>query len=477
MARKVLIVGAGASGLMAAVTAARAGAQVTVLEAMERPGRKLLLTGNGRCNLTNMDPELSTRYYGSGRELARSLTGRFGAGETRQFFEELGLLTVEKNGYVYPYNMQSSAVLDVLLTELRRLRVKLKLNERVEHIWREREPSAQAECAMAQGGAAEPLAVQEKDRQDSGRETALWRVQTASWRYTADALILACGSKCMPQTGSDGSGYHIAAQLGHTMIQPRPALTPLICEGDFLPSVAGVRCRAAVSLYRNGRFLKKETGELQWTKYGISGIAVFQLSRFVGTDGTWLSVDLLPEYEPEYLTNLLRQRARELPQENVSALLGGMLNNKLIPVILERTEQPEKSCTENREESGSRNKGKNSRRRTGLLCKELTDHRIRAIVDQIKDFRLHVTGTKDYDFCQVCRGGVDCSEVSAETLESRLHPGLYFTGELLDVDGPCGGYNLQWAWTSGAAAGNAASFPLCEKDGMADSRNIWEKFS
>lgn len=417
MTRKVLIVGAGASGLMAAVTAARAGAEVTVLEAMERPGRKLLLTGNGRCNLTNMDPELPARYNGTGRRLAQSLTSRFGARETLKLLEGLGLLTAEKNGYVYPYSMQSSAVLNVLLTELRRLRVKLKLNEKAVRIWREKGTPPQ-------------------NRAD-------WKIQTSSWCYTADAVILACGSECMPETGSDGSGYRIAAQLGHRIIPPRPALTPMICEADFLSSVAGVRCRAAVSLYRGSEFIKEETGELQWTKYGVSGIVVFQLSRFVGAGGPcWLSVDLLPEYEPEYLTDLLLLRARELPEENVSALLHGMLNSKLIPVILEQAERSE---------------GKTSRRRASLLCKDLTDSRIRAIVSQIKKFHLRLTGTKDFSFCQVCRGGVACSEVAAETLESRLHPGLYFTGELLDVDGPCGGYNLQWAWTSGATAGNAAA--------------------
>ena len=320
MAGKVLIAGAGASGLMAAVTAARAGAEVTVLEAMERPGRKLLLTGNGRCNLTNMDPELPLRYYGSGQRTARLLTGRFGAQEARRFFEGLGLLTTEKNGYVYPCSMQASAVLESFLTELRRLHVKLKLKERVRRAWREDGQSA---------------------REDSGA-SGIWKIQTDSWRYEADVLILACGSKCLPETGSDGTGYRIAAQLGHTVVRPGPALAPVTCEGSFLPAAAGVRSRAAVSLYRNKELIKSETGELQWTKYGVSGIVVFQLSRFIENGGKngdsfWLSADLLPEFERAYLADLLKQRARKLPKEHAPALLGGMLHHKLIPVVLAGT--------------------------------------------------------------------------------------------------------------------------------------------
>lgn len=429
MAEKVIIAGGGASGLMAAIAAARAGADVTVLEAMERPGRKLLLTGNGRCNLTNMDPELPSRYYGSGKETARILTSRFGPEDTRLFFEELGLLTAEKNGCVYPYHMQASAVLDVLLAELRRQKVKLKLSERIE--------------------AAVPA---------SGR----WSVRTASWQYTADALVLACGSRCMPKTGSDGSGYRIARQLGHTVIPAVPALVPLVCGEGFPETAAGARCRARVSLCMDGRPVKSEIGELQWTKYGISGIVVFQLSRFFSAGASGgeapgahegrsakepcgrrfsgcysVSIDLLPEFGQERLLAFLKRRAAEIPGESVGTLLGGMLNVRLIPAVLGQ--------------AGLSGRGR------GLLCSDLGDVGLNAIVAGAKDLRLPVAGTRSFDECQVCAGGVDCGEILPETLESRIHSRLFFAGELLDVDGPCGGYNLQWAWSSGAAAGRAAA--------------------
>lgn len=408
MGKRVIIAGGGAAGLTAAVFAARQGAEVTVLEGMERPGKKLLLTGNGRCNLTNLDVALSGKYYGSGAAVARKLTEQFGASEVLSFFEELGLLTTEKNGYVYPYSLQSGAVLGALLSEIRRLRVKLKLGEKVESI------------------------QQEEER---------WKVKTASWCYTADALVLACGGKAVPSTGSDGSGYVLARMLGHSVTVPRPALVPFECNGRMYERLSGVRCRAAVSLYRAKSeepvLLKKEIGELQWTKYGVSGIVIFQLSRFVSAARSlkqmYLEVDLLPDFEEAYLAALLERRAALLAEERCGALLGGFLHEKFIPVLLKNAGISEK-----------------------LPCGQLGTAQIKKIVGQAKRLRLSLTGTKSFDVCQVCAGGVDCREVSDETLESKKWSNLYFAGELLDVDGPCGGYNLQWAWMSGYVAGTAA---------------------
>lgn len=408
------MIGAGASGMMAAIAAARGGASVTVLEAMERPGKKLLLTGNGKCNLTNMETELPTRYYGSGAKLAEAIIRRFSAQSCRAFFEELGLLTSEKNGYVYPYTAQSSSVLEVLLCELRRLKVKMKYSEKV--------------IAVTPPG-------QEKA---SG-----WQVKTDSWRYDADAVILACGSKCLPSTGADGSGYALARALGHTVIPVSPALVPLLCVGDFLAALSGVRCRAKLSLMEEKssgqrRLLAAEAGELQWTKYGISGIVVFQLSRFVSAHEAegrlFVSIDLLPDFHADKAATVLEERSAQLLTEPVTVLLRGMLHEKLIPVVL-----------------------KKSGIRASAQCRELLRKDIDSLVRSCKQFVLPVRGTKSFDECQVCAGGISCKEIHHETLESKKHRGLYFAGELLDIDGPCGGYNLQWAWSSGVAAGAAAA--------------------
>lgn len=437
MVKQVIVAGAGAAGLMAAVTAARSGAKVTILEAMERPGRKLLTTGNGRCNLTNLDPNLPSAYHSNEKAFPAKVISQFPPEETLAFFREIGLLTADRNGYVYPYTNQASSVLEVLLAEARRLKVKIKLSEKIERI----------------------------DPDGDG-----WKVQTATWTYSCDRLILCCGSKCMPQTGSDGSGYQLAASVGLAMQPAAPALTPLICSGTFLPALAGVRCHAKITLFRKVRMGRtaaeasakpvgkasskkkgvsavqrldqdpawemaaSETGELQWTKYGISGIAVFQLSRYVSTsinrEEFAVQIDLLDSFSEEELRILLQKRARMLAQEKVSCLLQGILPEKLIPVFVEKAGFSLKKT-----------------------CDSFTEAEITALIAACRFFSMRVTGTKEFDTCQVCAGGVLTSEVSAETLECRKLPGLYIAGEMMDVDGPCGGYNLQWAWSSGYVAG------------------------
>lgn len=434
--QKIIIAGGGAAGLMAAISAARQGAEVTILEGMERPGKKLLLTGNGRCNLTNMDPSLPDAYHGSGKEIARALTLQFGAEQTCRFFEEIGLLLREKNGYVYPYSDRSGSVLDVLLAEVHRLKIKLKLSERITAIL----PSEDAEA---------------------GR----WIVKTASWSYQGDAVILACGSKCLPATGSDGSGYGLARALGHRICTPAPALVPVTCRSEDLAVLSGVRCRAKVTLVQSSDQLKKsaaviasDTGELQWTKYGISGIVVFQLSRFVAVsprpDQLAFSIDFLPDFSSEQIKSMLMDRSLQIRSEKAAVLLSGLLHEKLIPVILK---EADRLLLRKQEYNRTESKKRKVRSLMKYTCAELEETQILAIMQALKQFPLAVTGTKSFDQCQVCSGGIDAQEVNHQTLESRLQPGIYFAGELLDVDGPCGGYNLQWAWTSGYTAGRAAA--------------------
>lgn len=246
----------------------------------------------------------------------------------------------------------------------------------------------------------------------------MWKVTTPGWTYESDAVILANGSRASSISGADGSGYTLAKSLGHHIVKPLPALTALKCEGNAFKSWAGVRVEGQVTLCINNIPLKSEEGELQLTEYGISGIPVFQLSRYAVRAleekcQVTLKVDFLPEYTQEGLYAFLKQRAENCPYKNQRELLIGLFPDKLIKVL---------TASEN-------------------------------LLTAIKAFPLTVSGGLSFAQAQVCSGGVDTEETDSRTMESKLTPGLYLAGELLDVDGACGGYNLQWAWSSGAVAG------------------------
>ncbi|MDO4339293.1 MAG: NAD(P)/FAD-dependent oxidoreductase [Eubacteriales bacterium] len=386
--KRILIVGGGASGLMAAITAARRGAAVTVLEHNEKPGKKLCATGNGKCNLTNLEMPRDA-YRGAHPEFVREALRQFSVQDTVRFFSELGIYVTNRNGYLYPHSNQASSVTEVLCMEARSLKVKIKTNEHVKAVFPE-------------GG--------------------LWKVQTEGWTYEGDAVILANGSKASAISGSDGSGYELAKSLGHRVIKPLPALNALKCKGKSFAAWAGVRVEGKVTLCLEDIPLKSQQGELQLTEYGISGIPVFQLSRYAIRaldEGCRVSllVNFLPEFDAGSLHSFLESRRRKCPYKNDQELLIGLFPDKLNKVLLK---QPDLEAA-------------------------------------IREFPLTVTGGMPFAQAQVCSGGVSTEEVRPDTMESRLHKGLYFAGELLDVDGTCGGYNLQWAWSSGAAAGSHAA--------------------
>lgn len=433
MSRRVLVAGCGAAGMMAAIAAARGGAAVTVLEGMEKPGKKLLLTGNGRCNLTNLDPKLPEKYRTSAKNGSLDdILQQFSVADTLEFFHSLGLLTTEKNGYVYPYTGQAGSVLELLLAEMRRLKVKVKLSEKIRKI----------------------------EKQEEGAEDR-WVVQTETWSYRCDCLILCCGSRAMETTGSDGSGYVLAKQAGHTVAPVLPALTALTTEKrKFLAACGGVRCPAKVMLFAgpdgeqkfylqeealNGRSERKplaeDTGELQFTENGISGIVVFQVSRYAALalhsgKKVFAVLDFLPEIAPGELERLIDQTVKRYEQTDVSvsSAFAGLLPKKLLTALLDHLKL-----------------------RPGSAAAGLTPKQKLQFAQMIKGFPLPVTGSRPFSQSQVCAGGIPLSEIDPVTLESRKVSGLYFAGEILDVDGPCGGYNLQWAWSSGFTAGHHAA--------------------
>lgn len=386
--KQVIIVGGGASGLMAAIFAAQGGASVTVLEQNEKPGKKICATGNGKCNLTNLS-QSAEAYRGTHPDFVKEAFSRFGVKETVDFFEKIGIYTTSRNGYLYPHSGQAQSVVEVLCMKARSLGVKIKTNEQVTALmW----------------------------------ENSQWKVLTRGWHYEGDAVILANGSKASAIAGSDGSGYELARSLGHKIVPVYPALTALKCKGKNFKVWAGVRAEGAVTLLLDGKPFKTEPGELQLTEYGVSGIPVFQLSTFAiraihEGKKVSLSINFLPEFSSEELKAFLTTRRENSPYKNEKELLVGLFPEKLIKVL--------------------------------TTCKDLPK--------AIREFPLEVTDGLPFAQAQVCSGGVDTAQVNPQTMESRLHKGLYFAGELLDIDGTCGGYNLQWAWSSGAAAGTHAA--------------------
>ena len=382
--KQIIIVGAGASGLVAAIKAAAIGAAVTVLEQNDRPGRKICATGNGRCNMTNLN-NIENAYRGSHPEFVKDALKQFSVDDTLSFFQKLGICTTDRSGWIYPRSNQAQSIVDVLTMKARSLKVKLKTNQYVTGV-------------SFTGGH--------------------WNVHTNGWTYTCDAVILANGSKASSVAGSGESGYKIARSLGHHLIEPLPALTALKCKENYFSCWSGVRTEGKVTLYINGTPETSQQGELQLTDYGVSGIPVFQISRYAiraiyEKKKVELSINFFPELTKQELQEYLGRRKNDCPYKNEKELLTGLFPEKLIRVLAAQKD----------------------------------------LISAITDFRLSVKSGLSFEQAQICSGGVDTSEIDSHTMESRLHKGLYFAGELLDIDGTCGGYNLQWAWSSGAAAG------------------------
>lgn len=404
--RTVGIIGGGACGLTAAIAAARAGARVTLMEHMDRVGKKILSTGNGRCNLTNyrMEPEC---YRCGQKDFPMKVIGGFGVEETLEFFKHLGIVPKDRNGYVYPNSDQAASVLDVLRWEVERLGIKVLLSCHVSDI---------------------------KPQRDGG-----FLILTGEGKIHTDALVLATGSKAAPSTGSDGSGYELAKALGHKVIKPLPALVQLRCQGTLYKQLAGIRTEARIRLFVDGVCMAEDTGELQLTDYGLSGIPVFQISRYASRaldQGSRVraGIDFMPSWKEDEAFRLLKKRAAMLRDKPVGELFTGMLNRKLSQVLI-----------------------KLSGTDSSAPCESLGNRQLERICHQLKSYEAIVMSVNPFSNAQVCCGGVDTREVNPDTMESRIRTGLYLAGELLDVDGICGGYNLQFAWSSGWIAGRSAA--------------------
>lgn len=419
MDARIVIAGGGGAGLMAGIAAARQGAKVLILDQKEKPGKKLYATGNGRCNFTNLRQEKEC-YRGGDPDFVMRALGRFGLPETLALFRELGLKEREINGYLYPYSGQAKDVVSLLLNELDALSVTVCCSERVEDIRKE------SRGFLIRTRSADP-------KNPSGKEP-----DCVERTYHAAFVILAPGGCASYRLGSDGSGYELAKRLGHSVIPPVPALVALKIRQNMKP-VSGVRFFGSGELYSQvgRRMLAAEKGEFLFTDYGISGIPVMQMSRFAAKElqageTVVLRLNLIGDMPEEEQEEQLERRLSGTQNRTALQALTGLIQEKLIRYVL-------REC------------GIRDGERPDAVPKE----KKRTLAKLIRSLELDITGTNSFENAQVCAGGVPLREIS-DDMESLICPGLYLAGELLDVDGTCGGYNLQWAWTSGWIAGSRA---------------------
>ena len=400
---KICIIGGGASGMVAAIQAKTKDNEVILLEKNDRVGKKILATGNGKCNLGNENLSVDC-YYSRNRSFVEQVLKSYDTESTISFFASLGLKVRSKNGYLYPYAEQASAVLDVLRMELERRKILV-------------EPGVQiAGC------------VTSKKRG--------YLLKTSDGRsYEADRVILACGGPAsLKEGGMDG--YIMLQKLGLKTYPLVPGLVQLRTDDKERKVMSGVRCQASLRLFVDGIPQGSEQGELQLTDYGISGIPVFQLSRMAAyalkeRKRVTMQIDFAPEYSYDEIVTYLLEQQKVRKEQNVDELLTGFLNKKLNLVLL-------KKC----QIAGSQKSG-------SLQKKE-----IRQLAGLYKNYEVHITDTNPFLNAQVCAGGLAIEEVDGQ-MQVKKFPGLYVTGELLDVDGICGGYNLHWAFATGTIAGKA----------------------
>ena len=402
----ITVIGGGAAGMIAALTAAgEPGSRVTLLERQARVGRKLLATGNGRCNLTNRAaaPE---HYHGAEPSFALPALRAFGPEQTLRFFAGLGLLTVtEPSGRVYPLSDQANSVVDVL------------------------------RFALAERGVE---TVCSADVLELGKKARGWRVTATAGEWFADRVIVTAGGCAGKKVGGTHAGYRLLGMLGHSCTELLPSLTQLKTDPQWVRALKGVRADGRLVLKSGSRTLGETGGELQFTDFGVSGPAAFELSRAASvTPGEkTLLIDFLRNYTADEALALLTARRAAFPGLSAEELFSGLVQSRL---------------------------GKTLARRCKLDAqaplRALTDGELAAAAALAKCYPLAVEGVMGMDSAQVTAGGVPVSEFCPETLESRLAPGVFAAGEVLDIDGDCGGYNLQWAWSSGRLAGKLGKEP------------------
>jgi hypothetical protein len=407
----VIIVGAGASGLICGIEAARRGLSVCILEKMDKAGKKLYATGNGKCNLGNQRLTLSEYHSVSGsgelKGLSQNIITSSTPEEVMLYFSSIGVPVVSRQGYLYPRSEQAAAVVQALEQSLQLAGGRIQCGETVRRI---------------------------KKREHS------FVVQTEHTSYQAKKVVLATGGAASSKLGSDGSGYRLATDLGHTVTPYAASLCGLHCKESGWNQLQGVRAKGRVSIYMQNKKLAEDTGEIQFTQYGLSGIVIFNLSRYASVAyktgavskqcPVYVSVNLLPDSSVQDMEKEWTRLQSSCGQRSCYDILHGYLPEKLAHYILRLVQIDEKKA-----------------------WNKLTKPMLHKLVMCCMDMRVVITGVNDLQQAQVTAGGIPLSELRLDTMESKMCPGLYLTGELLDVDADCGGYNLMWAWMSGLRAG------------------------
>lgn len=405
---EVVIIGAGASGLACGIELGRRGISCLILEGKEKAGKKIYASGNGKCNLANRNIS-ADKYHSmgvSGYEQIRSIVPETAAASVEQFFHEIGIPFTERNGYLYPHSEQAGAVVHAMEETVTGLGGHIKCNTYVTSV-------------------------------EWNKKRNCFQIHTNEERYQCKRLVLAAGGAASPQHGSDGSGYKLAGQLGHSVTPCLPSLCGLKVQASDFQKLQGIRAKGQASLFIDNRRITVEHGEIQFTQYGLSGIAVFNLSRYAGValhkrKQVRIDLDLCVELSEQELWTLFKQAKQISGYRNIGSVLSGIIPEKLARYLLKHQGISEE-----------------------IEIRHLKPEDIKRLIQMVKRFSADITDTNTLEQAQVTAGGIPLSEIDLDTMESKLCPSCYLTGELVDVDGCCGGYNLMWAWESGRRAGQS----------------------
>lgn len=404
--QEIIIIGGGASGLVAAINIARKGKKVTILEKNSACGKKILATGNGRCNYFNEDQNIN-HYRSKNHELINSVINQKNLDEVLSFFDSIGIVPKIKNGYYYPNSNQAVSIQNALLIEAKNLNIDIKTDTTVFNI---------------------------KNEKDENQNN-IFNVITNQGNFYARKVILATGTKASVKTEENTLGYEFSKKFGHSCIKVLPALVQLRGNEKYFKEWNGIRIDASITLYdNNSNVIKKEIGEIQLTDYGISGICAMNLSGRVSrmvSEGKrpYVSINFLDSLnidDENKAKEFIDNRNKAIKNRNIVELLEGIINYKLLNVLLKNLNISNK-CT----------------------WDEISFDNKKQFILSLINLKINITGTNSFDKSQVCSGGIPLNEIDLNTMESKIIKGLYIIGELLDVDADCGGYNLTWAWTTG----------------------------